>query len=303
MWFEGDTTADKMPELLKSILEQATDETGQPMWRFVSSNIGTSPTDDGYVFYSKGSSGKDNLYIGFKNAYESGATSWHLGHRYFVTDSYQPSSTASQNGTFGDTLTDGFRYHENSTTTGVTKENHYLRYGINVNKDRVIIAICNAFIGPSRVRNVLYLGLIKRYSNEIDSSAMTVVSLYTKSTTDNNSPSSVRMLRDGAQRNGGTYEVLNVNHQPTNAQRGWGKRFIANPILLSTSMEGVRGEMDGLLQVFYSGGTGSTGPNVPLEGDVVINGQPYLCLVRISSSLADNLAPAAKSHAYFIPKV
>ena len=81
MYFEGKCTAAKLiPSIVQHITE-ATDEAGNRLWEMVSSNIGVrdnTHTDDGWVFKSSGSTGQDDIIIGFSNGqhYYASSNEW-----------------------------------------------------------------------------------------------------------------------------------------------------------------------------------------------------------------------------------
>lgn len=275
MWFEGVTTPEEFPELLKDLMTTIPPGKASPMWQMVSSNIGDTVDDDGYVFYSKGESGEDELYIGIKNAYST--TSWCYGHRLFIAESYVPSDTVGTNGAFTNVQYEALRYHYDNTWGNVDQYRLPLRYGISVNRDRVIITLRadRTHHNTHRVRSLMYLGLPNRYSDEADSTASLIATNYCYHYNYNNR---IRTLKTKKRYEGSYYNVYHNETMPYVGRSHWSPHFMAMPVPIHRTDEGVRAELDGLLISDYY--EEYHGVNLPLEGDVVINGKPYLAIQK-----------------------
>lgn len=247
MWVEGRCKAKDFPSVIKENLTTIPVGQSSPLWEQISSNIGTTANDDGYVFHSKGTSGVDNLYIIIKNAELTDSS---IGHNILVTDKYIPNTTDGQNGTIGDTLSEQIRYDQTDNFNGANmKDQFMIWYGISITKDRVIIVIRNPLsIGYTNgFVEVIYAGLINRYSKEVDSSAISLVTTH----------SAVgdyrwRMLRNKLQQTNAIYDLtyrdmLDIGMTGSQNGRGSNNTMFTTPSLLYNSTEGIRGEVDGML--------------------------------------------------------
>jgi hypothetical protein len=248
MWFEGTCKVSDFPSVLTKNLTTIPVGQTTPFWEMVSSNIGNLNSDDGYVFHSKGTSGKDSLYIGIK---ANEVTNHYNGVDIFVTDRYTPSDVQGQNGLFGDLMTDTLRYDSAHNFNGVnTPDKFYtIWYGMSVTKDRVIIVIRNPIaIGHGNgMSQVTYMGLISRFSNEIDSSALALIT--THSDTNNYNP---RILRNKQQQVGTYYsltyrDMLDIHMGSNQNGRGSNNTMFVSPALVYLNDEGFRGQIDGML--------------------------------------------------------
>lgn len=162
MFIEGKCTAKALIPIIISALTTVNPDDGQPYWKNVSSNIGSSKSDDGYVFHSKGSSGTNDIYIGFKppSVYWRNSDKLDYGYIYFTGNKYVPNPVQGLNGTFEE-------YHdecmpiiktESQPVLGFTDDTIPMRYLINVNKDRVIIGYWCELKSPLSYQNVIYIG-------------------------------------------------------------------------------------------------------------------------------------------------
>jgi len=145
MVFEGLTSPNKFIDLIRECLTSNDLKTGLPYWKELKSNVGTTYDDDGYVFQSKGSSGEENIIIGFMPptiGYDKlSLNRWDYGNAFFVCDSYTPSNVNGVNGTFI-----GRRYfpiplarNNAELSNSYSRNDNILKYFINVNSDRIII--------------------------------------------------------------------------------------------------------------------------------------------------------------------
>ncbi|MGM7682849.1 hypothetical protein ACSVDA_11915 [Cytobacillus sp. Hm23] len=300
MWFEGEVRVVDFPAKFAEILQTIPEGEDEPLWEMISSNVGETVDDDGYVFYSKGTSGEDNIYIGVQTDFPD--VNWYFGHRFFITESYIPSDEPNTNGEWGRYITERHRYHNDSTYARVTEETAKIFYQISVTKDRVIIVTNNILpiTDVNRINPVTYLGLIKRYSNEPDSSAGCIATSYGA---DKNYFNSVRLLRSRQKVFAPVYNVRYSNtFEISTGRKGYGGKFLATNIPLTYSVEGFRGELDGMLVTNFT--SDYQGPIVPNNGYVLIDGKEYLCVYKPEYHLSvhDNFNEDRKKYAYFIEK-
>jgi hypothetical protein len=162
MFFEGKCTATALIPTIITAMTTINPDDNLPYWENVSSNIGASKTDDGYVLHSNGSNGDNEIYIGFKpsNVYWHSRNRLDYGFVYFTGNKYKPNPVQGLNGTFEE-------YHDGSMPIiragsepflGFALENIPMKYMINVNKDRVIIAYWCEMKTSESLQNVIYLG-------------------------------------------------------------------------------------------------------------------------------------------------
>jgi hypothetical protein len=282
MWVEGYCFSKDFPSTMEKHLTTIPSGQSEPLWQSVSSNVGgTSSSDDGYVFYSKGTSGKDNIYINVKNYYNG---LWTDAHKISVTDSYTPNEVQGQNGKFGTLLTDNLRYHYDKTYNGTSMEDHTIWYGMSITKDRVIIVIRNP-MSVGFVHGVvftMYLGLINRYSNEIDSSAISMASSHNNNT---GSAYNLRVLRNKQFQTNVQYELthrdmLYSSFGTRSSGRAFGNKMYVTPALVHHNVEGIRGEIDGML---FGVGTNDPLQRPPYFARVEIEGKKYIMVTYIES--------------------
>ena len=284
MWFEGSVLMKDFPARLAELMQTVPYGSSEPMWNMVSSNVGQTLNDDGYVFHSQGTSGRDSIYVGVKNAMTAGSDAnpnlnWHLGHRFFIVENYNPSTTTGANGTFNNLLHCGHRYHIVDDWNNSSYSTMVLHYRISITKDRVIITTSNgvALTRNESIRAFTYLGLMKRYSEELDSTASVIATNYDYPS---NNYGWIRSLRNKQLVSGGIYTPKYRNFINDAIYKGWGGKFFATHIPLHASAEGYRGELDGVLVTPYHYDLSAQGRNVPENGYVTIEGKEYLSLYK-----------------------
>ncbi|OKP89555.1 hypothetical protein A3844_06120 [Paenibacillus helianthi] len=315
MWFEGESSPRNIIATLASLIT-AVDESlspPAPLWENISSNVGSTLNDDGYVFRSRGSSGKDTILVTLKNAWiGNGAieNSFSAGPTFGVVESYLPNETNGQNGSFSSyKLSELLRLAVNTSWYNINADNYRFKYTLSVTKDRIIITIRTnrpgqgtTYADTATIRNVLYAGLIKRYADEKGSGAVTLLSSYASQ---NNAYNSARTLKNLQNTGNGLYSFNNGFVVENN--RGFGGRLmIAVPMPLYNNVEGVRGELDGVLTTVHKPLDGPT-KSTPEDAYVLIDGKEYLCVVKPffnQWSLSDNFSSrSGVSQALFIEKV
>lgn len=159
MFVSGRCLLHEFPQVLKEIVTSPSDPNdpaSPPMWSMISSNIGTTLNDDGYVFFSQGSDGNQEIYVGIKNALHATSSSWYWGYRVFVAEKYTPASTQGQNGTFSNVLYDGMAV-ASGAISGYNETNFPIDYWVHVTKDRIVFAVTGV-PRMNNIRNVIYLG-------------------------------------------------------------------------------------------------------------------------------------------------
>ncbi|MGA4519179.1 hypothetical protein ACPA0F_18135 [Solibacillus silvestris] len=301
MWFEGSVLMKDFPLRLSQLMQTVPPGESEPMWRMVSTNIGSSLTDDGYVLHSLGTSGKDSIFIGVKNALTLG--NWSRGHRFFIAENYTPGTATGVNGTFQNVVFNGQRYHWDDNWGGSTIDTLVLNYSISITKDRVIFVTSNnvALSRTESVRAFTYLGLMKRYSEELDSTASVIATNYD---VNYNNYGSIRALRNKQLHAGPGYTPKYQRFLQDYGLKGWGNRFLATHIPLHLPTEGYRGELDGILVASYSNDAAGQGRTLPEHGSVTINGKEYLCVYKsyYHGSMHNNFDSNTTSNVYLIEK-
>lgn len=305
MWFEGTVLMKDFPERLAQLMQTVPPGASEPMWRMVSSNIGTTVTDDGYVFHSEGTSGKDSIYVGVKNAMADGNTrnKYSMGHRFFIAENYTPDNQMGVNGVFNNLLYTGHSYAHQDNWNGSDYDTYILQYRISITKDRIILITSNG-VAVSRaecVRGLSYLGLMKRYSDELDSTACVIATNYSYPS---NSYANIRVLRNKQLVAGAYYAPKYSAFLNANGLKGWGGNSLATHIPLHSDTEGYRGELDGMLVTSYMNAVDGLGRSLPEEGFVTIEGKEYFCVYKTYYHLDkhNNFDDTTKSYLYLIEK-
>lgn len=144
MFFEGTCKYIDLPETFHAAMTSIPSGETTPLWQMVSSNIGNTISDNGYVFHSKGSEGKHDIYVGLHKAFYAGGNTtghsgYHQGWRFFKADGYTPAATADTNGTFENYVYNGMPLAASSYN--YRAETLDVKYLININKDRVILYV------------------------------------------------------------------------------------------------------------------------------------------------------------------
>jgi len=288
MWFEGFVRYLDLPQTLNSLITSIPQGESSPYWTMISSNIGTKLTDDGYVWYSKGSSGKDNIYIGMKNAFYASDQS--KGFQVFVYENYIPNVTPGQNSNqpVGLNMINANMNTMNISLGGSDSSKYGVFYYLSVTRDRIIltirfpVSIHDRFVDTTNngyaLINTTYMGLIKRYSDEANSTGVTLATTHDV----NANIYLIRLLR-GA--DGTPYQQYSPSYRYytyATDYKSWGGDLLVVPNALYLENEGYRGELDGMLfacsfiSYAYSMGT-------PIFSNVQVNGKDYLLITRSNS--------------------
>ena len=160
MYIEGTCVAENLVPSIVQHLKDATDNMGNKLWEMVSSNVGeriAASPNDGWVFKSKGSSGKDNLILGFSNGPKySQSYNWVLGNAMFVASDYKPGVPGS-NGKFTNQLSQAMPIFAQDWN-GYSEKNLPMRYFLSVTADRVICAYFSDVLHTHSRSNLFYLG-------------------------------------------------------------------------------------------------------------------------------------------------
>ncbi|MGM7682848.1 hypothetical protein ACSVDA_11910 [Cytobacillus sp. Hm23] len=159
MYFEGKCLAKDLIPTIADHITNATDESGEPLWLMVSSNIGVRDSlnnNDGWVFKSSVS----NSCIGFKNGFydKDNDLDDHLkGYYCFTADSYTPSETPGQDGTFNIEKNESMPLLD-QWFNNYNPNNLPMRYYMSITKERVIIAYYSDVNVLHSRTNLVYLG-------------------------------------------------------------------------------------------------------------------------------------------------
>lgn len=191
--------------------------------------ISSDLTTDGYVFKSMGTSGNDEWYFRVKEEVNNHLT---VG----VFEKYTPKDTPGS-GTFSAAGDSGAYLTWHKT---LNMDRYDVDYIMNVTKDRVIIHVQGMKAESNSCSSLVYAGLPKRYdpSDKAPNCALLAASTRAAGTV------RPRIMRG---------RMLDINptnytweYYPFARSYGYGKQLFFSPIVLGTTAEGPRGELDGL---------------------------------------------------------
>lgn len=185
----------------------------------------------GAFFKSVGSSGQDNInvYIGAGNldAYAGNAM------EIAMLKDFDPVSFKQ--------LDAMFWHHATAQSTAIPVNYTaytYTDWYLDVSKDRILFVTCLEPSASNPGNNYTYLGLLKRISQEMDSTAMTLSNGFFAPT------SYPKVMRNKANTSWFDMTPIYMNHSYSPSV--WGDYIFVSPIFLEGAYEGIRGEMEGL---------------------------------------------------------
>lgn len=282
MWFEGEVhVRDFANKIKENILAQGAwvEISSKPGGNDAAKPNGTDwDTDDGWVFHSLGSSLNDKIFVGMNPSYLSNNFSnWYQGHKFFIAEDYTPNITPGENGYFTNQIWEYLKVHSGNGHAEMYEDTATIKYAMSVTADRIIIAVRNPYYYNSyKIRNFIYLGLMKRYSEETDSTAAVIGAAQA---INYNTYNSVRVLKDARLDMAQSYNVLN-SEIVNNYSKAYGDKFKAINVPLGKSTEGLRGELDGVLCARFYNNIGAVGRTHSEEGRVMIDGKEYIVIHR-----------------------
>jgi hypothetical protein len=196
----------------------------------ISSNIPT----DGMVFYSKGSNGTSDFYIKLVDQVSSYLT---IG----IYEKYVPAANSGIAGAFTNGYDENCIRWDTRTLTAAAYDRVSLNYILNITKDRVIIFVEGLPLESGAINTLTYIGLPKRYDpNDINGNFAGLVGT---AYTDTGWQSNWGALRNRALLARQAYPF--DFYLPVRSY-GWASKLFFSPIFLGSSVEGARGELDGL---------------------------------------------------------
>lgn len=303
MYIEGKCNLKSfVPDIVRHITD-AVDSRGGKMWEMVSSKVGvvnTTNSDNGWVFKSQGSSGKDNLIISFSNGQRHTAVgNWVWGNEVGVATDYTPGAPG-ENGTFTGKLIDGMPIVQTSWSD-YSADNTPVRYFMSITADRVIIAYLADIVHSYSRSNLIYLGKPVVTGAENDPGCVLATAL----SYDYNAPGIIRMTNPDLA-NTGTMDIYNARAEIGDQARGWGGRLFPSQIVLHKSVLG-RGGQRGLLDLFVVKQDGQ----FRKIDNVTIGSTEYFAFELPSSNVVgstgynNNFCPAnsLNTHMYLFPKI
>ena len=238
MYIEGKCLADQLIKPLVKHIDEATDENDNKMWQMISSNTGensTSTNVDGWVFKSAGSSGEDNILIGFKNVlfHAGNPNNWPGGHTVFTAAQYTPGNPGT-NGSFENLFREPLpiMYSSigqfNDTTTPI-------KYHISINKDRVIFGYYVNLTSHSYNRsNLVLIGKPGWTADPADRGTAIMSALSTSAA------SRLNMTRPNRHSTADA-ESLTVYADVLTTPRGWGGKVFPSHLSIAQSTNGKGG--------------------------------------------------------------
>ena len=307
MYFEGKCTAEKLVPSIVQHITAATDESGNRLWEMDSSKVGTrdkNNSDNGWVFKSKGTSGEDNLVIGFANglALTDQSFQWLFGGLMFVASDYQPGIPGT-NGTFKGYMQESLPVFAEEWNS-YTFDNLPMRYYLSVTKDRVICAYYTDVIHSHSRSNLIYLGKPAWSADPNDRGSVLASGLgYLYS-----SASYVRMTNPFSVI---TDEIssFTVRADLSDQARGWGGKLYPSRMVLVHSASG-RGGRRGILDllVVRQDGQFRKVDTVKIEGTEFLGIElPYTTSLRANhNNINNNFVPLnyqTGSLMYLFPKI
>ena len=183
----------------------------------------------GYVLESNGSSGIDNVVIYLNNG---------LGKTLDTNCFYYGALKAFNRVTHKMSLVSCAYSRYYATTTAYPNTN-MLTYYMSVSADRIVLSHCTESYLPAPSNQVVYLGLMDRFSSETDNGAVCRMA-----TNGNLYSNAVVTLSSMAGFHRGKGTVLWV--YPTKSPSLWGDKVFMSPAFIEMENEGVRGSLDGI---------------------------------------------------------
>lgn len=246
MFIEGKCFANEFPVKIKEAVMSLDDSmaTPQPFWNMVSSNVGETTSDDGYVFHSRGKDGDLDLFWGIKsevNGFDYSKHQWNYGYRIFACSDYTPSGTSGTNGEFKDYIYEGTPFLLEESWSGYQAHNCPIKYWISVNHDRVIIAYkCEVRHDYART-NVIYVGRPQVTFNPNDRGMLFGSALGYR----HNSHGSHRAI--GYENSNIGTETMHSRSDIPHVNKSWGGKLLPATIFSYTNHGGHRGILDMLI--------------------------------------------------------
>lgn len=220
--YKGKINARQFATLLNTILVDAG-------YTEISSNKST----DGFVYKSMGESGTDEFYV---RIFDPNSNRLKVS----IAEKYKPNTVLGIEGTFTNYYdTDCITWN---TTIGDARLE--IQYVININKDRIIIFVSGNPAEANYCKSLSYIGLPKRYDPNDKGAGFAGITGTTRMPW-NNEQNWVA-LRNRAQSTIFAYNT--AAYIPAKAV-GWNNQLFFSPIIIGSSAEGPRGELDGLYQI------------------------------------------------------
>ncbi|MGA4519178.1 hypothetical protein ACPA0F_18130 [Solibacillus silvestris] len=301
MYVEGKCLAKNLvPSIVKHITD-ATDATGNKLWEMISSKVGvrtSSVYDDGWVFKSKGTSGNDNLIIGFPNGQRNNS-SWLFGNGVFVAIDYQKGADG-ENGKFTGKQEQSMPLF-GLDWNGYSPDNLPMRYYLSITKDRVIIAYFSDVLHSYSRSNLVYLGKPAWTSNPNDRGIVIASGI------DESFRSTSVIMTDPYQVGTGTEYYL-PRAEFGDQARGWGGKLYPSRLSLvsnSSTRGGVRGILD-LLVVKQDGQFRKIDTVKIGDLEFLCVEIPYITALVNTTSYPNSLQPDGSSSTlmvYMFPKI
>lgn len=251
----GRIQRNKLLDKLASILTTAPTGSNEPYWKAVQTG---KVVDEGYILYSKGKSGKDDIYI---RLYEGGTQ---YGYTYMsILESYKPNPVLGLNGTI---------IGESPKATvefcNAQYSSYPLTYFLSFDKDKIMLSLAGDPVYHSyAVRTLAWAGMPERLSDEPNSNAVTIAcsrragyfSTYTNMTTNSNGTLSAYTLKNrkylsgqgGGSGTGYSQDsIYRMSVASNYKSKGWGDKITLFPIHLDRSDEGYRSLMAGVYPIY-----------------------------------------------------
>lgn len=183
----------------------------------------------GYILESSGSSGSDNIIL-----YLNNGVCKVMDTNFFFYGMVKSFNRVTHQMSVLNTGYSRFYIDTYSYSNA-----NVLSYTLNISDDRIILAHCTDKYLPAYSNQVLYLGLMDRYSTESDNGAVCIMATNT-----NLFSGSVVTLSNKSGFNRGKGIVLWL--YPTKSPSMWGDKIFMSPAFIEMENEGVRGSLNGL---------------------------------------------------------
>lgn len=251
----------KRSDLLEKIVSTLTTApvgASEPYWKTIQTG---KVVDEGYILYSKGKSGKDDIYV---RIYER-STSY--GYIYVsIMESYKPNPVLGLAGTMvGESPQAPVQFLNG--TYGSTRP---LDYFLSFDKDKIMLSLLgNPSVNQYCTRVFVWAGMPNRLSDEPNSNAVTLavsrrayeLSTYTNSNYNNAAHGTAYTLKNRKQLSGrggqspatGVYSQDSIYNQYTACSaktKGWGGKISLFPVYLNRSDEGYRSILAGVHPIY-----------------------------------------------------
>lgn len=281
----------KRGELLDKIVTAMTTTpvgANEPYWKAVQTG---KVADEGYVLYSKGKSGRDDIYIRIIDSSPS------YGYLYVsIMETYKPNPVLGLSGTIVGESPQARMEFCNANYPSYRPMEYFLSF----DKDKMMLSLAgNPAVHSYSTRVFLWAGMPNRISDEPNSNAVTIAlsrrayefSNYQNTTNNSQAYGTAYTLRNRkylAGRGGGNPSTVGYSqdsiyslHVPCTAKsKGWGGKISLFPMHLNRSDEGLRARMSGIHPIYQDANNMDF-----LDGDEITVGSKRYSVFQVHEDL------------------